>query len=155
MPGQGGPSVFRAGIIGKLKMKDENRTDKQQLEAWLENIPALFHGKFRKEWLKAACKISLRAAVNAKCRDCSCWQNPEIRECTVITCPLWQHRPFARSRPEQKKRADLTLDIAQHLFDEFCAQTSASEQSGAQNQSLWGSSDETKTQENRAAKAGS
>jgi len=25
-----------------------------------------------------------------------CWQNTEVRECDIVTCPLWQYRPFAQ-----------------------------------------------------------
>ena len=34
------------------------------------------------------------AAIKAKCLDCACWQRNEITHCTVITCPLWAHRPY-------------------------------------------------------------
>lgn len=23
-----------------------------------------------------------------------CWQNAEVRDCNIVTCPLWQYRPF-------------------------------------------------------------
>lgn len=37
---------------------------------------------------------SLRAAINAKCWDCSCAQRVEIRRCPVTDCPLHHLRPY-------------------------------------------------------------
>ena len=68
--------------------------DIEQLRNWRKNIPDLFHGKFRRQWDKAIAKKSMRAAVNAKCADCMNWQNKEIKQCDIITCPLWQYRPL-------------------------------------------------------------
>ena len=31
-------------------------------------------------------------AIRAKCLDCCDWQQTEVRECTVIMCPLWPWR---------------------------------------------------------------
>jgi hypothetical protein len=82
----------------------------EQLRRWKNNIPALFNGKFRKDWLAAMQRKSMRKAVNAKCADCTCWQNTEIRECTVITCPLWQYRPLKNPQTEKAvKKAVLTF----------------------------------------------
>jgi hypothetical protein len=39
---------------------------------------------------------SLRAAVQAKCYDCSAYQKAEPRQCVVYTCPLWAFRPGAQ-----------------------------------------------------------
>lgn len=67
---------------------------RQQLRQWYKNIPNLYHGAFRKKWIKALQRKSMRAAVDAKCQDCMCWQNTEVRECIIVICPLWQYRPF-------------------------------------------------------------
>ncbi len=42
----------------------------------------------------------MRAAIDAKCADCMCWQNTEIKECNIITCPLWQYRQFSKKNGE-------------------------------------------------------
>jgi hypothetical protein len=42
----------------------------------------------------------MRAAIDAKCADCMCWQNTEIKTCDVVTCPLWQYRPFSKKNGE-------------------------------------------------------
>ena len=31
-------------------------------------------------------------AIRKKCLDCSCWQPKEVRECTVIDCPIYPYR---------------------------------------------------------------
>ena len=74
------------------KMKETNI--RNQLRQWYKNIPNLFHGSFRKKWIKALQRKSMKAAVDAKCQDCTAWQNAEVRECDIVTCPLWQYRPF-------------------------------------------------------------
>lgn len=78
---------------------------KEQLQNWFNNIPNLHNGSFRKQWIKALQKKSMRSAVNAKCQNCMCWQTAEIRECNNITCPLWQYRPNA------KKDNKLTAEV--------------------------------------------
>ncbi len=38
-------------------------------------------------------------AIRKKCLDCCCGSNKEVRECTVIKCPLYAYR-FCR-RPDK------------------------------------------------------
>ncbi len=72
----------------------------EQRRYYREDIPDIYNGMFRRLWDKAMTGKSLRAAVDAKCADCSCWQNSEIRECTVATCPLWPYRKLkSNERP--------------------------------------------------------
>jgi len=68
---------------------------REQLRQWHKNIPDIFKRSFRRKWIHALQQKGLRAAVTAKCQDCMNWQNSEIRRCTLVTCPLWQVRPFA------------------------------------------------------------
>ena len=84
---------------------------RQQLRQWHKNIPALFNGSFRKRWIKALQRKSMKAAVTAKCQDCMGWQNPEVRDCDVVTCPLWQYRPF-RER-EGKLEAEVIATVTE------------------------------------------
>jgi len=94
------------------------KTYRQQLEGWLNNIPDLYHGKFRKQWLRAVTRGSMKAAVDAKCADCTCWQNTEIDACPVITCPLWQYRPkFSGEDGNERRRT--VLGVANALRAEF------------------------------------
>lgn len=39
---------------------------------------------------------SLRAAINAKCYDCTCFQRAEVTKCPMKDCPLWHLRPWQR-----------------------------------------------------------
>ncbi len=42
---------------------------------------------------------SMRAAINAKCHDCSGYSKPEVGRCVVTTCALWPLRPWQKVRP--------------------------------------------------------
>jgi hypothetical protein len=50
------------------------------------------------DWAKA------HLAKTRKCGDCSCWQQIEIRECTVVSCPLWAFRPYQREELSEEQR---------------------------------------------------
>jgi hypothetical protein len=51
-------------------------------------------------------KIGLRAAIDAKCRDCiydpkcggGTWRE-QVAQCSAISCPLWPVRPEPKSGP--------------------------------------------------------
>lgn len=36
--------------------------------------------------------LNRSAAVRAKCLDCCCDQQVEVRECHIITCAIWPYR---------------------------------------------------------------
>jgi hypothetical protein len=42
-------------------------------------------------------------AIRAKCRDCTCDQIKEIRECPIVDCSLWPYRMGHRPDKETKK----------------------------------------------------
>ena len=65
-----------------------------QIKAWREHIPNKFDGSYRKQYDKAMKRQSMRAAVNSKCLDCMNWQQPEVRDCDIVTCPLHSYRPY-------------------------------------------------------------
>ena len=44
-------------------------------------------------------------AIRAKCLDCTCNQPKEVRECLVLTCPLWPYR--MGRRPTEAEREAL------------------------------------------------
>jgi hypothetical protein len=57
--------------------------------------------KQRREFPKIALPIivqaergSMVAAVKLKCLDCSGWVKQEVRDCTVVECPLFPFRPY-------------------------------------------------------------
>jgi hypothetical protein len=37
---------------------------------------------------------SVPAAIKLACLDCSGWQRQEVRDCVIVGCPLYPHRPF-------------------------------------------------------------
>lgn len=49
---------------------------------------------YRVTYDKAVNCQSLRAAINAQCLECVCWQIKEIRNCTDLACPLYAFRPY-------------------------------------------------------------
>lgn len=72
--------------IGSTQLQIERRS-------WIKKIPATMQAAYR----KAMAGKSLRAAVNAKCQDCCCWQRAEIVDCRVYCCPLYEVRPYRTS----------------------------------------------------------
>lgn len=57
-------------------------------------IPKLYRGIYD----RAVKGKSLRAAINAFCLECVCWQREEIRQCTDLACPLFAVRPYQSSQ---------------------------------------------------------
>src|SRR5262245_2070646 len=39
-------------------------------------------------------KSSLPDAIKLKCLDCSGWERKGIRDCVIVVCPLYPHRPY-------------------------------------------------------------
>ena len=49
-------------------------------------------------------------AIRKKCLDCSCYQPKEVRQCTVIDCPIYPYR--MNHRPDQA-----TLDALKEFYE--------------------------------------
>ena len=55
--------------------------------------------------------MSLRNAINLKCKDCI--YDPEVEGgwiqqvslCELSACPLWEHRPHPRTSPQSLKKS--------------------------------------------------
>ena len=75
---------------------DRRQAIEDRLRQWFRQIPDLRNGSLRKRWLKALARRSMKAAVGAKCEDCMAFEQPEVRRCEVVTCPLYQYRPGAK-----------------------------------------------------------
>jgi hypothetical protein len=75
----------------KPRLTDDQR---QQIMDWRRNIPGMHNDSYRRNYDKALSGNSLSAAVKAKCLDCMCWEKVEVRDCAVVTCPLWLYRPY-------------------------------------------------------------
>ena len=78
----------------KINPVNVKKSDKRLIADYRENIPNLHKGAYRRTYDKAINKQSMRAAVNAKCLDCCCWQATEIRDCGIPACPLYPYRPY-------------------------------------------------------------
>ena len=50
-------------------------------------------------------------AIRKKCLDCSYWSPKEVRECTVIDCPIYPYR-FGR-RPDKS-----TIDTLTEFYEQ-------------------------------------
>ena len=68
---------------------DRSKLTEEQ-EIWLKHIPQYY----RSTYVKAASGKSKKAAIKAKCQDCSNWQRVEVKKCQLETCPLFPYRPY-------------------------------------------------------------
>lgn len=114
-------------IKSSRKMPDYDRIRK-----WLGNIPNIYNGAFRRLYLKALQRKSLKAAIRAKCEDCMCWENSEIKRCEIITCPLWRYRPGSKTHGEAEEKIGA---IAARLEKELKAGSVPSSHIGLQSDS--------------------
>jgi hypothetical protein len=86
----------------------------RERDKWCTEMPQSFRAAYR----KAMDTKSLRAAVNAKCQDCMNWQRVEIRDCLVVICPLWPHRPYQKAR-KRSNRGILAKRTPGPISDDF------------------------------------
>lgn len=61
------------------------------------DVPKLYQSMYA----KAMTGKSLRAAVNIKCLDCTCYQRTMVRDCPVENCSLHLYRPYQKTSSEQ------------------------------------------------------
>lgn len=45
-------------------------------------------------------RLTATKSIRAKCLDCCCGQQAEVRRCTVKTCALWRYRMGKEQRDE-------------------------------------------------------
>ncbi|MBN1362551.1 MAG: hypothetical protein JW993_18280 [Sedimentisphaerales bacterium] len=100
-------------MLSKKRMTSKPDTSqiRDHLRHWYANIPDLYNGAFRKLWVKALLRRSMAAAIKAKCQDCVCWQNPEIRDCSVYHCSLFRYRPFAQKDGPIEREIDASVRL--------------------------------------------
>lgn len=52
-------------------------------------------------------KGKVLSAIRAKCMDCCAYQEAEVRECKIKSCPLWPFRmatnPFRKRKTQEQK----------------------------------------------------
>jgi hypothetical protein len=83
---------FHCPQVGNIETRwDMNRTEK------IAKRRADMPRAYRQNYDKAVQGKSLRAAINAQCLECVCWEREEIRRCTCLACPLWAVRPYQES----------------------------------------------------------
>lgn len=74
--------------------------------------PELNYSDVPEKYLALAKKAekSKVAAIKFKCLDCSYFQPKEVRDCLVVNCPLYLHRPFQRKNNDVTKLIDEIID---------------------------------------------
>jgi len=81
-------------------------------QQYIDRMPDTQKGVFK----RAYSGKSKKAAISAKCLDCTCFQRKEVELCEATTCPLYQYRPYKgqesqpsiviiQQKKEQPKRA--------------------------------------------------
>jgi len=75
-------------------------TQQEQIAQRRAQIPRAYRATYD----RAIKGKSLRAAINAQCLECVCWQIDEIRRCTDLACPLYAVRPYQSHRSSQNPR---------------------------------------------------
>lgn len=63
-------------------------------------------------------KLTPIKAIRAKCKDCTCNQNVEIRECPITDCPLYEYRMGHRPKNDSVGEGLSDLDIEDEDFIE-------------------------------------
>ena len=63
-------------------------------------------------------KLTPLKAIRAKCRDCTCNQQVEIRECPITECPLHEYRMGHRPKKADVGEGFSDLDIEDEDFIE-------------------------------------
>jgi hypothetical protein len=59
-------------------------------------------------------------AIRAKCLDCCCYQETEVRKCTAVGCPLWPYRmgtnPLRKKKELTEEQRDQLRELARARF---------------------------------------
>ena len=61
-------------------------------------------------------KLTPLKAIRAKCRDCTCNQHVEIRECPITDCPLYEYRMGHRPKNDDVGEGLFDLDVEDEDF---------------------------------------
>ena len=101
---------LRASVGGSIHYIEDLDATKKPVKD-VETVEVPMSSAQIKQYRKAMKGRSLRAAVNAKCLDCSCWQRTEVRDCPVVNCPLYPYRPYQakgskENRPTERVFSD-------------------------------------------------
>lgn len=102
------PKGKRGRSGGNPSLATANRTSREEKFSADDGIKAAFtalkkvtepkhHGL-----VKRASKGSLTAIIKLKCLDCCCNDTQSIKECCVLSCPLWAVRPYSSADVNNK-----------------------------------------------------
>jgi hypothetical protein len=88
---------------GNSKRSDKLKRHSRTYELLLVQFPLAYRSV-----VKAAQEGSLRAAIKAKCLDCSNFQREEIKYCQVVDCALYPIRPYQESSASKEYNEEET-----------------------------------------------
>jgi hypothetical protein len=80
------------------KARRARRTRREKMAAFAETF-AMQRADFPRMALpiiQRAERGSLPDAIKLKCLDCVAWERKEVRDCVIVACPLYPHRPYQR-----------------------------------------------------------
>ena len=87
-------------------MKEINKKRKKMIMDRRSQMPRAY----RRNYDKAVDGKSLRAAINASCLECVCWQRREVTLCTSLDCPLYAVHPYQKSNKHGSDGLNLNND---------------------------------------------
>ena len=76
-------------LMLKHRQNREKRLSESQMVQYAE-VPEQYKNVF----VKAYVETGYVDKIKAKCLDCTCFQQGEIRNCECFGCPLWKIRPY-------------------------------------------------------------
>lgn len=63
-------------------------------------------------------RLTRAKAIRAKCIDCCCEQQSEVRKCQIVDCPLWRYRLGREIDAESDGKSGVNINNEQ-LGDEL------------------------------------
>jgi len=83
------PTVeIRKRAAERLRIREENLPE--SMLAQYSEVPE----QYKPVFAKAYTEKGPTAKIKAKCLDCTCFQQSEIKNCECFGCPLWTVRPY-------------------------------------------------------------
>jgi hypothetical protein len=108
------PMKTQKGKKGRQAGVSTSKTRKGKPPEYKAALITMFAGQGVEKRVEAASRGSGKAAIALKCLDCCAGQKKEVRNCTLVACPLWAYRPWkspesmtAKGRKAIEKGADV------------------------------------------------
>jgi len=89
---------------------NEQTKNESQRQAQIEQRRCEIPKSYRGIYDRAVRGRSLRAAINAFCLECVCWQRKEITLCTDLACPLFAVRPYQESSQNPRQGQSTSVE---------------------------------------------